>query len=121
RDKRVRRANAARRTAILGTYIRNRVSRFLQERCCVSKNASRTYCVFEWSEIERRDRAARSTRPHCAPSALPGLSHLDRTARSDGIGEIRASDVLAAIGFLGCKPGSVLGTCWQVRPASRSV
>src|SRR5258708_290117 len=41
-------------------------------------------------------------------------------ARAAGAREIRASNVPAALGFLAYKPGGILGTCRQIRPASRS-
>src|SRR5260370_7973436 len=123
RWERLRRAHPPRRAAFLATCVCHRISRFLQTYRGLSKSASREHRGVERVEITRRARrrVATSTRPHGSSSPLPRISFDNRTARSASAERIRASNVLVALGFLGCEPGSVLGARRQVRPAGRRV
>src|SRR6266478_2964234 len=118
---RVRRPNPPRRAALRATLFRFGISRFLQTRRRVPKNPSRQHRPSHWYEIQQHARSwiARSPRSHRASSPLPWLSFHDRTARSGGAGESRASDVPPAFGFLDCQPRSLLAAWRQIRPASR--
>jgi len=123
RCDRVRRANPASPSGSPRNTRSPLSFQFLQARRSVPKNASRQPIAASNGAKSRGALSAELRDPPTSPCSypLPRVFFHHRTACSGSAAERRTSNGAASVGFLDCKPRSLLGTCRQFRTASRSV